>query len=145
MEEIKQTENIDIQPEETTISSPEISEIKPKKSQSLLIESMAFKFMLVFGVVFMSFVFVFQIWLTPIKVIGSSMQPTINLRVLSNSDEQHCDIVYFNKDNAYQSDDIVIVSNQKQNYITDPDVQYLIKRVVACPGDTITFYLTSVK
>ena len=113
--------------------------------QKTLIGSSLHVFMLVFGLVFLSCTLVFQILLSPITVVGQSMQPTINLRVLSNSDEQHCDIVYFNKDNAYQSDDIVIVSNQKQNYITDPDVQYLIKRVVACPGDTITFYLTDVK
>ena len=81
MEETKQPENIDIQAEETIDSQLEINELTPKKSQGLLIQSMAFKFMLVFGIVFMSFIFVFQICLTPIKVIGSSMQPTINMSI----------------------------------------------------------------
>ncbi len=116
---------------------------QPKQKQ--LIGSTLHVFMLVFGLVFLSCTLVFQILLSPIQVVGQSMQPTINIRVLSNKDEQHCDIVYFNKDKAYQCDDIVIVSNQKQNYITDPEVQYLIKRVVGCPGDTITFFLTDVK
>ena len=154
MEETKQTENINIPPEETNDSSPEISEIKPKKSQGLLTESMAFRFMLVFGVVFMSFVFVFQVWLTPIKVIGSSMQPTINTSIKYEEDEKYCDIVYYDDKKAYANDAIVIVKNNNYKYIPYKeiknyedkvvgvqDVNFFIKRVIACPGQTITFYL----
>ena len=104
-------------------------------------------FMLVFGIVFLCSTFIFQILLTPIKVVGLSMYPTINASAKSDADEIHVDIVYYNKDKAYQNDDIVIVSNLEQNYIKDKnnDVQYFIKRVIACPGQTVTFFLTDKK
>lgn len=154
MEETKQPENIDIQAEEPIDSQLEIKELTPKKSQGLLIQSMAFKFMLIFGIVFMSFIYVFQIWLTPIKVIGSSMQPTINMSIKNESDEKNCDIVYYDDKKTYSNNDIVIVKNNNYRYIpykeiknyknevvSVQDVNFFIKRVIACPGQSITFYL----
>lgn len=117
---------------------------KPKSS-SFYTKSTAYKFMLIFGIAFMCFTFIFQVWLKPIKVVGSSMQPTINASITSEADETHCDIVYYNQADSYSSDEIVIVKNNDYKYVPKSDfqdVKYLIKRVIACPGETITFLLT---
>ena len=145
MEEFEITNNDSEQPIAPEDQELDLSYANQKPKQKQFIGSTLHVFMLVFGIVFLSCTFVFQILLSPIKVVGMSMQPTINLKVLSSTDENHCDIVYFNKDKAYQTNDIVIVSNEKQNYIADPEVLYVIKRVIACPGDTVTFFLTDVK
>jgi len=39
---------------------------------------------------------------------------------------------------------VIILSNEQKQYIDNSNITYLIKRVIACPGDTITFYLTDV-
>lgn len=145
MEEFEITNNDSEQPIAPEDQELDLSYVSQKPKQKQFIGSTLHVFMLVFGIVFLSCTLVFQILLSPIKVVGKSMQPTINLKVLSSTDETHCDIVYFNKDKAYQTNDIVIVSNEKQNYITDQNAQYFIKRVIACPGDTITFFLTERK
>lgn len=145
MEEFEITNNESEQPIAPEDQELDLSYASQKPKQKQFIGSTLHVFMLVFGIVFLSCTFVFQILLSPIKVVGMSMQPTINLKVLNSTDEDHCDIVYFNKDKTYQTNDIVIVSNEKQNYIADPEVLYVIKRVIACPGDTITFFLTDVK
>ena len=145
MEEFEITNNESEQPIAPEDQELDLSYASQKPKQKQFIGSTLHVFMLVFGIVFLSCTLVFQILLSPIKVVGQSMQPTINLKVLSRTDEDHCDIVYFNKDKTYQTNDIVIVSNEKQNYIADPEVLYVIKRVIACPGDTITFFLTDVK
>ncbi len=111
---------------------------KPKYN----VDGTIYSFLVIFGIVFLSCLFVFQILLTPIKVVGKSMQPTINSSVLSEEDEDHNDFVYYRQSSKYDNNEIVIVSNAKQNYVKDADVQYFIKRVVACPGQTITFALT---
>ena len=145
MEEFEITNNESEQPIAPEDQELDLSYASQKPKQKQFIGSTLHVFMLVFGIVFLSCTLVFQILLSPIKVVGMSMQPTINLKVLNSTDEDHCDIVYFNKDKTYQTNDIVIVSNEKQNYIADPEVLYVIKRVIACPGDTITFFLTDVK
>lgn len=146
MEEFELNEN---QSEEQPSQEPEelLSEMTEANSRATksFIGSTLHIFMLVFGLVFLSCTLVFQILLTPIQVVGQSMQPTINISVKSNTDEDHCDIVYYNKDKTYQTGDVVIVSNLEKQYINDDDVDYLIKRVIACPGDSITFFLTDVK
>ena len=65
----------------------------------------------IFGVAFLISFFVFQILLVPIKVIGESMQPTINASVLSNEDLSHCDYVYYSSPTNLKNDDIIIVKN----------------------------------
>ncbi len=148
MEETKTTETnslnpIDAKTQETEFLTPEI-EVKPEK-KGLYTESLAFKFMLVFGVVFMGFVFVFQILLTPIMVVGASMQPTMNISITSDHDDSHCDIVYYKSKDNYFHDDIVIVANTDYKYIKKTekqDVKSMIKRIIACPGDIVTFYFT---
>lgn len=128
------------------------NEIVSEKT-SFLTQSLAYKFMLVFGIVFMCMVFVFQVWLKPIQVVGSSMQPTINMSIVSEQDETHCDYVYYDKAKIYNNNDIVIIKNTNYKYIPyeeyiidgnlyKVDIKYLIKRVIALPGQSITFTLT---
>ncbi len=128
-----------------TFQEPEPVSEKPKfegyKTNSLL-----FHFLCVFGVVFLSIFFVFNVYFKPITVVGQSMLPTINASTLSNEDTTRTDMVYYRQKESYTHGDIVIVSNEKGNYIDNSNrstpVNFLIKRVVACPGDTITFYFT---
>ena len=107
-------------------------------------ESFLYTFMVAFGVIFLFCQLMFQIILTPIKVVGISMQPTINISVLSDFDENHCDIVYYRQNKTYQNGDVVIISNKSQDYIKDNEVGFLIKRIIALPGQSITFFLTNV-
>ena len=123
-----------------------ISNKKPKfegyKTNSLL-----FHFLCVFGVVFLSIFFMFNVYLSPISVVGQSMLPTINAQTLSNSDKENNDLVYYREKDSYTYGDIVIISNEEEHYIKNTktsQVDFLIKRVIACPGDTITFYLTDI-
>ena len=69
------------------------------------------------------------------------MQPTINSSTyyLGNEDEEHCDIVYYKKTKNYNNNDIVIVNNN--SYVSDNEVKYLIKRLVALPNQIIKFEL----
>ncbi len=137
-------ENAEPKNEENETLTP-VVEVKRKKANTLYTESLIFKFMLVFGIVFMSFIFVFQVLLTPIMVVGSSMQPTMNISIASEGDEKHCDVVYFREKETYSHDDIVIVSNTDYKYIEKTekqDVRSMIKRIIACPGDVVTFYFT---
>jgi signal peptidase I len=116
----------------------------PQKRYSGKIEGYLFTFLAVFGVVFLSITFVFQIVLTPIRVVGTSMQPTINISVTSEVDEDHSDTVFFFKQNSYTTDDIVIISNSNDKYVqsNSNSISYLIKRVIAISGQTLKFYLT---
>lgn len=148
MEETKLTElnnieqNDDNKQEDLSLS---LNLEKDSKKSTLLTESLTFKFMLVFGIVFMGFVFVFQILLTPIVVVGASMQPTMNISIISNEDNSHCDVVYYRNKDYYLHDDIVIIANTDFKYIPKNDdkaVESMIKRIIACPGDIVTFYFT---
>lgn len=140
-QELNQNENLENLP------------MKIETKTNLLTNSLAYRFMLVFGIVFMCMVFVFQIWLTPIQVVGSSMQPTINMSITSENDTSHSDYVYYDDSKTYKNEDIVIIKNNNYKYVPfeeiivdgkkyTTDVKYLIKRVIACPGQSITFYLT---
>lgn len=143
LNETNNLESIDAKSQENELLSPEIS-VKPKKN-GLYTESLTFKFMIVFGMVFMSFIFVFQVLLTPIMVVGASMQPTMNASITTDNDSSHCDIVYYKSKESYLHDEIVIIANTDYKYISKTekqDVKSMIKRIIACPGDTVTFYLT---
>ena len=109
--------------------------------------SLLFHFLAVFGVVFLSIFFMFNVYLSPISVIGQSMLPTINAKTLSNTDSVHNDLAYYREKDSYTYGDIVIISNEEEHYITNTEkyqVDFLIKRIIACPGDTITFFLTDI-
>lgn len=77
------------------------------------------------------------------KVVGISMQPTINASVVDDKDEVHCDYVYYNTLKKAGLNDVVVISNHDNRYANlNRSVHYLIKRVVATGGQTIRFFVT---
>lgn len=144
-EEIEKESNIipendigqDNQTSEVVLASPE------KKKSDYKTNSTLFYFMYVFGVVFLLFFFFYGVYFTPIGVIGTSMQPTINAKVVSETDDQNNDVVLYRKSQQYVRGDVVIVSNEKEQYFKHTETQkvyFMIKRVIAVEGDTITFH-----
>lgn len=130
---------------EKTVPSQETEPLPEKpKFEGFKTSSILFNFLWIFGVVFLSIFFVFNIYLNPIDVLGLSMYPTINADCLADDDNVRNDMVYYREKNSYTYGDIVIVSNETQQYIKNGSVNFLIKRVVACPGDTIIFSLTDI-
>ena len=119
--------------------SPEKPKFEGFKTNTFL-----FTFLWIFGVVFLSIFFMFNIYLKPIDVLGLSMYPTINASCDSDDDDNHNDMVYYREKDSYTYGDVVIISNERQQYVKNQDVSFLIKRVIACPGDTITFFLTDI-
>lgn len=117
------------------------------KSNGYKTDSLLFHFLSVFGIVFLSVFFIFGVYLTPITVVGESMLPNINKKTTSATDKSHCDVVYYKKKDVYTYGDVIIISNETSQYINNSSLQepveFLIKRVIACPGDTITFYLSN--
>ena len=144
-------ENTDIKEIQTPPENIETeNNISPNKTKpKFFIGGGLYSFLMTFGVVFLVSLFFFQVFMSPIKVVGKSMQPTINASVLSDEDQDHCDIVYYHNQDSYTNEDIVIISNEGDKYVksADPEkpVNFLIKRVIACPGDTITFSVTKIE
>ncbi len=118
---------------------------KSNKNRSFYTDNGLFWFVLFFGLFFVTFVFVFQVLLTPIKVLGTSMRPTINNSALvkGENDEEHSDIVYYSKNKEYKNNDIVIVSNNNYVYHNNSTINFIIKRVIAVGGQQIEFKHTS--
>ena len=159
MNELEQSQD-NIETNESVTESEQVveSEVSPKKTKTrFFVEGSLYTFLSVFGIVWLSFIFIFQVLLIPIQVSGVSMQPTINLALENNEDDQHRDIVYYSKEKSYLNNDIVIVENTDYKYVpyletTDgngnkiiQDVKYLIKRVVATGGQSIKFISLSNK
>ena len=117
-ENTEQTEALN-QPEKIEESSINGTQ-KPKTK--FFTSSGLYSFLLIFGIVFLVSLYFFQVFMSPIKVVGKSMQPTINASVLSDADEDHCDIVYYHKQTSYTNDDIVIISNENVSLNPDTDV-----------------------
>ena len=107
----------------------------------ILSNSSIFKYflsgMVIFGICFISCLFVFQILLTQIGVKGYSMQPTINASAYGDEGQYNNDYVYYFNSNKIASKDIVIIKGGK----TDSGDK-IIKRIIATPGQTITFKKT---
>lgn len=124
-------------------NSEEPIEPEKPKFEGYKTNTLFFHFLCVFGVVFVSLLFFLQIYLTPITVVGQSMLPNINVSTTSNEDQTHCDVVYYRAKESYSYGDVVIISNEKSQYIDNSSlkepVNFLIKRIIACPGDTIIF------
>ena len=125
----------------------EHSNEKPK-FEGYKTNTLFFSFMSIFGVVFLTIFFMFNVYLRPMSVVGQSMLPTINAQTLSNYDKENNDLVYYRQKESYNYGDIVIISNETDQYIENNNrtdrVDFLIKRIIACPGDTITFFLTDI-
>lgn len=138
MEELIESNSDEILEEKSSLQ-------KNKQKSPYFSDSGIFGILSVFAVAFLISLYVFQIFMTPIKIVGSSMQPTLNIQIVSESDEDHSDIVYFHKQKNYDNDDIVIIKNNNLKYVAKNDVNYIVKRVIACPYQTITFYITDQK
>lgn len=120
--------------------SSENDEINLKNTkQKFKTDSGLFNFLLIFSIFFLFGLYIFNIFVTPIKVVGASMQPTINAEIINDSDEIHCDVVYFRPTETYNNGDIIIMKNPDKKYISSEHVNYLIKRIIAKGGDTIKF------
>ncbi len=97
--------------------------------------------LILFGLGFLIFTYVFSIHFKPIYIVGTSMQPTINSSVTSETDHKHCDLVYYQKHGSYNIGNIVLVDSAPYLYEhnqSDP----IIKRIIAKANQTITFNLT---
>lgn len=110
----------------------------PTKVIEIVTASSIFKYflgaMIIFGVCFVVCLFTFQIVLTAIGVEGYSMQPTINASATGERGENHIDVVYCYNASNYSYKDIVIIKEGKTS-----SNDKLIKRIIATPGQTITF------
>lgn len=130
------------EPKFSSVPEEPIEPEKPK-FEGYKTNTLFFHFLCVFGVVFVSLLFFLQIYLTPITVVGQSMLPNINVSTTSNEDTIHCDVVYYRAKENYEHGDVVIISNENSQYIDNSTqknaVNFLIKRIIACPGDTIIF------
>lgn len=98
--------------------------------------------LVVFGIGYLLFTFLFQIYFRPIYVVGQSMQPTINLESTSPTDLDHKDLVYYKVTNNYSKGDIIIADIAE--YLTGQK-DSVIKRVVATAGDTLTFVCNKIE
>lgn len=110
-----------------------------KQKKSFKTDSGIFAFIFVFALAFLATFYTFNIFVMPIKVVGTSMQPTINISVLNDIDQEHCDVVYYHKQTSYTRGDIIILENKNKKYVDDSSVEYLIKRIIATGGDIIKF------
>ena len=128
IENVDQTEN---QPEVDQQPKPKVIEIQSKPS----FFSYFLSAMVIFGICFVCFLFVFQIVLEQIGVHGYSMQPTINAEATGTKGDQNTDTVFYIGKSKYKYKDIVIIKEGK----TSSGEEKLIKRVIATPGQTITF------
>ena len=121
---------------------------KTPKPEGYKTNSFVYYFFCVFGIMFFSIFYLFQIHLKPIVIVGHSMLPEFNAKALSDTDETHCDVVYYREKSNYSYGDVIIISNENDQYIDNSNnikpVDFLIKRIVACPGDTLTFFLTDI-
>jgi signal peptidase I len=127
-------------PEEISLSTP--------KKTTCKTNSAIFNFLYVFGAIMLLFFFFYGVYFKPIGVIGTSMQPTINAKVVSETDDSNNDVVLYKKAGSYNRGDIVIVSNEKEQYFKHTETQkvyFMIKRVIAIEGDTITFHYSETK
>lgn len=94
--------------------------------------------LIIFGLGFLIFTYIFSIHFKPIYIVGTSMKPTINNSVSDTNiyDTTHSDLVYYQKHNNYSVGNIVLVDASgylpKQN---DP----IIKRIIAANQSTIAF------
>ncbi|MEG1581716.1 MAG: signal peptidase I [Clostridia bacterium] len=107
-------------------------------------KSFALSLLIVFGVAFIFTIFFSQVILTPLTVIGASMQPTINKEYYDNNLSgsslvyHNADTVYIKDSNTYNRGDIVVAN--VSHYMSSLNNDYLfIKRVVGLPNETIQF------
>lgn len=142
------SENLTENSENGTLISDNNSQKSDKpniiKTIEIITGSTIFKYvlgaMVIFAICFISSLFTFNIILVPIEVQGYSMLPTINASATGLDGKTYTDIVYIVKPRTVSHKDIVVIEGGK----TQSGVQ-IIKRVIATPGDTLTFKVTNVE
>lgn len=116
---------------------------KPKiiKTIEIITGSTIFKYvlgaMIIFAICFISSLFTFNIVLVPVEVQGYSMLPTINASASGLEGETYTDIVYISSARTLSYKDIVVIKGGKTQ-----SGKQIIKRIIATPGDTLTFRVT---
>lgn len=120
---------------------------KPKfiKTIEIITGSTIFKYvlgaMIIFAICFISSTFTFSIMLPAYEVKGYSMLPTINASASGPKGEIYTDYVRISKyDRNFKNKDIVVIKGGK----TDSG-DNIIKRIIATPGDTLTFKVSDNK
>jgi len=93
------------------------------KKTIAILSQLLFVFLILVG----GFVIFHNLYFTPIKIVGSSMEPTLRNQEFGVMDQSERAL------NGLQRFDIVIV---KQNPSLD---RYIIKRVIGMPGETLVF------
>lgn len=93
--------------------------------------------LVLFGLLFLAFTFTFQVYLTPVYVVGTSMSPTLNIQSTGPKDKEHTDLIYTKPTTRYKNGDIVVTDSAAYPMQTDS----IIKRVIATEGQTLTFKL----
>lgn len=116
---------------------------KPKiiKTIEIITGSTIFKYvlgaMIIFAICFISSLFTFNIVLVPVEVQGYSMLPTINASASGLDGETYTDIVYISSARTLSYKDIIVIKGGKTQ-----SGKQIIKRIIATPGDTLTFRVT---
>lgn len=116
---------------------------KPRiiKTIEIITGSTIFKYvlgaMIIFAICFISSLFTFNIVLVPVEVQGYSMLPTINASASGLDGETYTDIVYISSARTLSYKDIVVIKGGKTQ-----SGKQIIKRIIATPGDTLTFRVT---
>ena len=123
-----------IQNEETEKSQTQIND-KQEKQKETASFSYVLNALIIFGVCFISCLFVFQIVLKPVDVFGRSMQPTLNASAKGEMYQLDTDIVYYFSTTKVTNGDIIIL---KEGLSKKDPTSKLIKRVIATAGQTIT-------
>lgn len=118
------------------------SQTHTKSESDFLTKKWIFWVVFVFNFFVLFYTFISLSVVKCIKVVGISMQPTINASVTSDTDEYHCDYVYYTNLKKPTLDSVVVVSNKQNKYVSpsNRDVDYLIKRIVALENQKIVFF-----
>ncbi len=122
----------------SNVSVPHKEKISIVKTIEIITGSTVFRYvlgaMIIFAMCFITSLFTFNIVLVPVEVQGYSMLPTINASASGDGGETYTDIVYVSKSKNIHYKDIVVIKGGKT-----PSGKQIIKRVIATPGDTLTF------
>lgn len=122
----------------SNVSVPHKEKTSIVKTIEIITGSTVFRYvlgaMIIFAMCFITSLFTFNIVLVPVEVQGYSMLPTINASASGDGGETYTDIVYVSKSKNIHYKDIVVIKGGKT-----PSGKQIIKRVIATPGDTLTF------
>lgn len=126
-----------------TISESELVQTKSsaKHNDDYMTKRWLFWVVFIFNLIAIMYFTISSKWLKCIKVVGVSMQPTINASVIDDKDEIHCDFVYYSPLVKTKLNGVVVIENTNKAYVNDDDINFLIKRVVATENQKVQFIL----